>query len=216
MGTISEKQSLTISSAQKTTKAQTDEELLRMHLAGNEQGLALLMKKYKDPLVTYVYRFLGNYDDAVDVAQETFLRVHRFGHTFVGDVRFMAWLYAIARNLARTELQRHRRKNRVSMEDAFGVGDDASWDIPDMNYQTDTQTDSTYITQQVQSALMKISPTYREMVVLRDIQQLSYEEISSITETEMGTVKSRINRGRTQLQTLLKDLYGEIFSHETD
>ena len=62
---------------------------------------------------------------------------------------------------------------------------------------------------------MRVSPSYREMVILRDLQQLSYEEIAVITQTELGTVKSRINRGRAQMQEMLKDLYDELFGTST-
>ena len=79
-------------------------------------------------------------------------------------------------------------------------------------YMPDARADSSTITQHVQSALMKISPSYREVVILRDVQQLSYEEIAEVTQLEIGTVKSRINRGRAQLQLLLKPLYNEMFA----
>ena len=190
----------------------SDEELLRLFREGDETAFVVLMRRYKDPITTYAYRFLGNYDDAVDVAQETFVRLYRFAHTFIGEVKFSTWLYTIASNLARTELKRYRRRNGMSLSEAFGVGDDeSSWEIPDETYLPDELVDRTRIVQDVQRALMSVSPAYREMVVLRDVQQLTYEEIAVITGTEMGTVKSRINRGRAQLQELLRNLYNEVF-----
>jgi RNA polymerase sigma-70 factor (ECF subfamily) len=98
------------------------------------------------------------------------------------------------------------------MQQAFGVGEDQEiWDVPDETYRPDERVDTNTITQEVQKALMRVSPSYREMVVLRDVQQMSYEEIAEITKTELGTVKSRINRGRAQLQEQLKGLYDELF-----
>mgnify|MGYP002625137804 CR=1 FL=1 len=85
------------------------------------------------------------------------------------------------------------------------------WVLPDETYRPDETVDNTRIAQEVQKALMRISPTYREVVILRDVQQMSYEEIALVTGMEMGTVKSRINRGRHQLHELLKGLYDEIF-----
>lgn len=190
----------------------TDEDLLRRFIEGDEAAFVALMRRYKEPITTYTFRFLGNYDDAVDVAQETFVRLYRFAHTFIGEVKFSTWLYTIASNLARTELKRYRRRFGTSLSAAFSIGDnEAVWDIPDETYRPDEQVDRTRIVQDVQKALMSISPTYREMVVLRDLQQLTYEEIALITNTEMGTVKSRINRGRIQLQDLLRPLYKEVF-----
>lgn len=189
-----------------------DEELLKRFLEGDERAFVELMRKYKEPITSFSYRFLGDYDDAVDVAQETFVRLYRFAHTFQGEVKFTTWLYAIAANLARSELKRYRRRNGVSIQTEFRQSEDSdAWDVPDETYRPDERVDRTRVAMEVQTALMRVSPSYREMVVLRDIQQLTYEEIAGITNTEMGTVKSRINRGRAQLQELLKSLYEEVF-----
>jgi len=190
----------------------TDEAVLEQFLGGDERAFVELMRRYKQPIITCVYRFLGSYDDACYVSQETFVRLYRFAGTYQGEVKFSTWLYTIAGNLARTELKKYRRKYGTSLQQAFGIGEDAeTWDIPDESYRPDEQVDSTKITQEVQKALMRVSPSYREMVILRDLQQLSYEEISAITETELGTVKSRINRGRAQMQDMLRELYDELF-----
>lgn len=195
----------------------TDEELLQGFLSGNERCFKDLMHRYREPILNFAYRFIGDYDDAVDIAQETFIRLYRFGHTFQGEVKFSTWLYTIAANLARTELKRYRRRNGSLLSAVFSRGDDAeTWDIPDEQFRPDERIDSSHIAQAVQTALMHVSPSYREMVVMRDIQQLSYEEIAQVTGTEMGTVKSRINRGRQQLQTQLRDLYNEVFGTEQD
>jgi RNA polymerase sigma-70 factor, ECF subfamily len=212
MGTesLNERQSTSVAQGM---RALTDEDLLKRFLDGDEAGFVALMRRYKDPITNFSYRFLGNYDEAVDVAQETFVRLYRFGSTFVGDVKFSTWLYTIAANLSKSELKRYRRRNGVQLQDAFGRpgDDDASWDVPDTTYMPDETVDRDHISRAVQQALMNVTPTYREMVVLRDLQQLSYEEIADITKTELGTVKSRINRGRAQLQNQLRDLYNEIF-----
>lgn len=190
----------------------SDEELIKRFTEGDERAFVQLMRRHKDPITNFVFRFLGNYDDSIDVAQETFLRVFRFGHTYAGDVKFTTWLYTIASNLAKSELKRYRRKHGSSLQTVFRKSeDDASWDVPDEAYMPDERVDSNTIAQTVQAALMKISPTYREMIILRDLQQLSYDEIAEVTKTELGTVKSRINRGRLQLQHELKDLYNELF-----
>jgi len=196
----------------KSPRNLSDNVLLKQYLAGDEAAFVSLMRRYKEPITTYSYRFLGNYDDAVDVAQETFVRLHRFGHTFIGEVKFSTWLYTIASNLARTELKRYRRRFGITFTEMFNVKEvDTAWDIPDESYMPDENVDRKTIVQDVQRALMRVSPTYREMVILRDVNQLSYEEIAAITGTEMGTVKSRISRGRIQLQDLLRDLYIEVF-----
>jgi len=122
--------------------------------------------------------------------------------------KFSTWIYTIAGNLARTEYQRRRRRKFFSIN-AFGEDKDETYDIPDESYRPDQITDSGIKDEIIQNAIQKVSPAYREMVILRDIQQLSYEEIAEITGITVGTVKSRINRGRAQLQKLLKDIYRE-------
>ncbi len=191
---------------------QSDEELIKKFTEGDEHSFVLLMRRHKDPITNFAFRFLGNYDDAIDIAQETLLRVYRFGHTYAGDVKFTTWLYTIASNLSKSELKRYRRKFGSSLQTTFRKSDeDPSWDIPDETYRPDDRVDNNTIAQSIQSALMKVSPTYREMIILRDLQQLSYEEISEVTKTELGTVKSRINRGRAQLQEQLRGLYAELY-----
>ncbi len=85
----------------------------------------------------------------------------------------------------------------------------SEYELPDDRYRPDIQTDSNIKSEIIQKALLKVKPIYRELIILRDIQELSYEEIAEITGLKIGTVKSRINRGRARLQELLKDIYYE-------
>ncbi|MCW9096460.1 MAG: sigma-70 family RNA polymerase sigma factor, partial [Ignavibacteriaceae bacterium] len=112
-----------------------------------------------------------------------------------------------AGNLARTEYRRQRRRNIFSISD-FGE-EHKTYDLPDENYRPDVIADSGIKDEIIQKALLKVKESYREAVILRDIQGMSYEEISEILGVNEGTVKSRINRGRAQLQELLKDIYNE-------
>lgn len=189
-----------------------DARLIKLVQQGREDAFVVLMRRYKEPIINFAYRFLGNHDDAIDVAQETFVRLFRYAGTYMGEVKFSTWLYTIASNLAKTELAKYWRKNSVAFsrlsKDDEGA---AEWDVADESYLPDATVDASIIAQKVQAALMRISPSYREVVVLRDIQQLSYEEIAEITQIEIGTVKSRINRGRAQLQEQLKEVYEEMF-----
>lgn len=195
----------------------SDEELLAQFLEGDERSFVSLMRRYKEPIMSFTYRFLGDYDEATDIAQETFVRLYRFGHTFKGEVKFSTWLYTIAANLSRTELKKYRRRMGTSLQQEFGYDDEQSgYDVPDETYRPDERVDADKISAEVQKALMTVTPSYREMVVLRDIQHMSYEEICEITSTELGTVKSRINRGRTQLKKKLSSLYEELFGSESD
>ena len=142
------------------------------------------------------------------MVQETFIKVYRYKDSYNSVAKFSTWIYTIAGNLARTEYQKRKRRSFFSIN-AFGEDKNENFDIPDESYRPDVMTDSGIKDEIIQKALQKVSPVYREVVILRDVQDMSYEEIAEITGITVGTVKSRINRGRAQLQKLLKDIYKE-------
>lgn len=187
----------------------TDEELILEFQQNNTmRAFEILVQRYKNPLTNFVFRFLGDYESCTDVVQDTMIKVFRYKDSYSSVAKFSTWIYTIAGNLARTEYQRRRRRKIFSIN-SYGTDEQETFDIPDERYRPDVMTDSGIKDELIQKALLKISPVYREMVILRDIQELSYEEIAEITGITVGTVKSRINRGRAQLQKLLKDIYEE-------
>jgi RNA polymerase sigma-70 factor (ECF subfamily) len=171
------------------------------------QAFEILVQRYKNPLTNFVYRFLGDYEACADVVQETMIKFYRNKDSYKSVAKFSTWIYTIAGNLARTEYQRRRRRQIFSIN-SYGE-EKENYEIPDERYRPDVITDSGIKDKIIQNALLKVSAAYREAVILRDIQELSYEEIAEIMRIEVGTVKSRINRGRVQLQKLLKDIYNE-------
>ena len=186
----------------------SDEELILEFQKNNTEGaFNILVQRYKNPLTNYVFRFLGDYEACADVVQETMIKVYRYKDTYSSVAKFSTWVYTIAGNLARTEYRRQRRRNIFSISD-YGE-EHKTYDLPDESYRPDVTTDSGIKDEIIQNALLKVKEAYREAVVLRDVQGLSYEEISEILGVNEGTVKSRINRGRAQLQELLKDIYKE-------
>ncbi len=187
----------------------TDEELILEFQQNNTvKAYEILVERYKNPLTNYVFRFLGDYETCMDVVQESFIKVYRYKDSYSSIAKFSTWIYTIAGNLARTEYQRRKRRKFFSIN-SYGEDSNETYDIPDESYRPDEMTDSGIKDEIIQKAIQKVSPAYREMVILRDIQQLSYEEISEITGVAVGTVKSRINRGRAQLQKLLEYIYKE-------
>jgi RNA polymerase sigma-70 factor (ECF subfamily) len=186
-----------------------DEQLIIRFQEGDEEAFVVLVRRFKDPLTNYVYRFLGEYDEANDIVQETFLRLYKHRHSYNQVGKFSTWLYTIASNLAKSELRRGGRRHSHSLSELYAANGDREWDVLDPELTPDSQVDTSIKLRMVQQALMEISSTYREVVILRDIQNMTYEEIAEITGLELGTVKSRINRGRAQLQDLLRDIYQE-------
>lgn len=186
----------------------TDEELIKEFQDHDTiEAFELLVGRFKNPLFNYVYRFLNDEAITKDVVQETMIKVYKNKDSYKSIARFSTWIYTIAGNLARTELQRKKRKRQFSI-DSYGE-EEERFDLPDEGHLPDELADAGIKDKLIQDALMKISDTYREVVILRDIEQLAYEEIAEVTGLSVGTVKSRINRGRAQLQELLKDIYNE-------
>jgi len=186
----------------------SDEELILEFQKNNtENAFNILVQRYKNPLTNFVFRFLGDYESCADVVQETMIKVYRYKDSYSSVAKFSTWVFTIAGNLARTEYRRQRRRNLFSIND-YGE-DHSTYDLPDESSRPDDVTDSGIKDEIIQKALLKVKETYREAVILRDIQGLSYEEISEILGVNEGTVKSRINRGRAQLQELLKGIYKE-------
>lgn len=185
----------------------TDEDLMSQFQAGTVEAFNILVDRYKDPLTNYIYRFLGDMKECEDLLQETFLRVYRNRHSYRRIARFSTWLYTIAGNLARSEYRKRKRRRISSLQSINKNDEEYEMEVPDETFSPDKDTDSSIQDFYIQDALSKIPEEFREVVVLRDVQQLSYEEIAEITGLPMGTVKSRINRGRTKLQVLLKDIY---------
>lgn len=192
----------------KNLRELSDEELILEFQKNNtEEAFNILVGRYKNPLTNFVFRFLGDYEACVDVVQDTMIKVYRYKDAYSSVAKFSTWVYTIAGNLAKTEYRRQRRRNFFSISD-YGE-EHKTYDIPDEGNRPDVRTDSGIKDEIIQKALMKINITYREAVILRDIDGMSYEEISEILGVNEGTVKSRINRGRAQLQKLLKHIYKE-------
>jgi RNA polymerase sigma-70 factor, ECF subfamily len=192
----------------KNLREHSDEELILEFQKNNlEAAFEILVQRYKNPLTNFVFRFLGDYESCNDVVQETMIKVYRYKDTYSSVAKFSTWVYTIAGNLAKTEYRRQRRRNLFSINN-YGE-EHSTYDLPDESYRPDVVTDSGIKDEIIQKALMKVKEKYREAVILRDIQGMSYEEISEILGVNEGTVKSRINRGRAQLQELLKDIYNE-------
>jgi len=182
----------------------TDEELIERFQAGDLNAFDLIVKNYKDQLLNFVFRFLGNQEEAEDVVQETFLRVYRNRSAYRRVAKFSTWIYTIAGNLARTELRRRNRRRFFSLSD-MGV-QDKDYEIADNLLNPESQTDGVMKEEIIQAEIARLSPKFREVIVLRDIQELSYEEISKIIRVPIGTVKSRVNRARLRLQGRLRHL----------
>ncbi|KUG26647.1 rna polymerase sigma factor rpoe [hydrocarbon metagenome] len=189
----------------------TDEELIK-EFQDNEtiEAYEILVKRFKDPLTNFVFRFVGDRDASTDIVQDTMIKFYLNKDSYKSFAKFSTWIYTIAGNLAKNELKRRKRRKIFSLDNNVDDDESKKIQIEDKSFfEPDRIADSNIKSHIIQNALMKVKPVYREVVVLRDIEEFTYEEIADITGLSIGTVKSRINRGRTQLQKLLKNIYKE-------
>jgi RNA polymerase sigma-70 factor (ECF subfamily) len=182
----------------------SDEDLIERFQNGDLYAFDLIVKRYKNQLLNFVYRFLGNAEEAEDLVQETFLRVYRNRKAYQKVAKFSTWIYTIAGNLAKTELRKRKRRKFFSISD-LGYNE-KDYDISDEAYNPEKDVDGRMKEEIIHREIDELSPKFREVIVLRDVQQLSYEEISQIVNIPLGTVKSRVNRGRLKLQEKLKHI----------
>ena len=187
----------------------SDKEIL-MQAVQDQDSLAPLVDRYRTPLYNFVYRFVGDRETAEDIVQETFLRCLKHSHQYPHIEQVSTWLYTIAGNLAKTELRRRKRWHWIPI----GPSED---DEPSTFYEPvakgqlpGEQTDTRQVHDSVVEAIQNLPEEFREAVLLRDLNGLSYEEISTIINCPVGTVKSRVNRGRIRLQKSLHTLAEEV------
>jgi RNA polymerase sigma-70 factor (ECF subfamily) len=187
----------------------SDEELMNVVQGGGNQAFDVLVGRYKDRLCTYLYRLLGNESEAEELAQETFVKAYVHAEKYRTVARFSTWLYTIATNLVRNQIRNvKRRPQMVSMwsEDA-GCEDRGKWvELRDDSHRPDVDMERKKINELVQEAIEKIPSKYRPAFVLREINDLSYEEIAGVTGLKLGTVRSRINRGRAHFKRMVAPL----------
>jgi RNA polymerase sigma-70 factor (ECF subfamily) len=198
---------LSILAGSQTGMSEEDARILRGLRAGFEESYEELIARFEQPVYGMVYRLLGNQSDACDVVQEVFLKVFRGVHAFREQSSLRTWIYRIAVN----EAHNHRRwfvrhcRLEVPIENEDPDQPSTLQCTADPGRSPFEQAMDSETRVLVEKALTQINPVFRTAVVLRDIQNLSYEEIADILQVSLGTVKSRILRGRDALRRELTE-----------
>lgn len=178
----------------------TDIELISASIAGGEDGFEELVRRYQRPIVGYVYRMLGNHESALDVTQEVFIKVFNSLDRYSSEYKFSTWLYRIAHNAAID----HMRRNSINTQSLETENADGTYQLqiesPGPTPEQDRER-SEWRTQI--DAIVKCLPTpYRDLIVLRHSQDLSYDEIAEVTGLPLGTVKNRLFRAREMMRDI--------------
>lgn len=181
----------------------SDEDVMELFQGGYDEAFTEIVERYRDKIHNFIFRYTRNYLDCEDIVQETFFRVYRSRHSYERIARFSTWLYTIANNLARSHYKKNSRLKTTSIFETDSNNQEYEIDIVDTEQTPDNDVNTSIMMEYVQKALSHIPVEFKDVIVMRDIQNLTYEEIIEITGLPMGTVKSRINRGRVRLQVLI-------------
>ena len=178
----------------------SDEKLILRFQEGDINAYNELVKRYKDRLLNFVLRYFNNVEQAEDVVQDTLIKLYTHASYYKNVAKFSTWIFTIAKNNALTELRKNKRKKT----DSLWTDDGQVIDINSKEESLDSKVQNEIAIDQLNKFLDEIPENFRMAVVLRDFQEHSYEEISKILEIPIGTIKSRINRGRIQLAEKMK------------
>lgn len=187
-------------------ETQSDHALIEATKQGDDAAFAEIVHRYRNPIVNYLYRFLNDYEEAIDLAQETFVRVYFAIDRYHTEFAFSTYIYRIATNLAISELRKRKRRRLLSLTGLFQMDHD---DSTEYQPKDERQLQDVSLVEDEQSrviarAIAALPEKYRVPIILRDVEGRSYEEIAGIMELGLGTTKSRISRGRGLLKEKLK------------
>ncbi len=191
--------------------AVSDRKLIEMFNKGNDEvrgGIfEEIVKRYQKKVYNTTYRMMGNPEDANDLAQEVFIRVYQNLHRFQWKASFSTWLFTITSNICRDELRkRQRRLKTQSLSDPIKLKDgEVEREIADDSMTPEKISDHRELRNEIQEVINQLPPEQKEVIVLREFQGFSYEEIAEVSGIAVGTVKSRISRARRSIRKNLKD-----------
>lgn len=187
-----------------SSSSSAEEELIQQALAGHSHAYGQLVERYQDRLYSAMLHVVGSHDEAEDVVQDSFVQAYVKLNTFQGNSRFFTWLYRIAFNNALS--RRRRRRADMSIEQSREV---TGGEPEDRQEAPDEPLLRNERITMVKAAMARLTEEHRHILVLREMQDMAYEDIAEILSINIGTVRSRLSRARNQLHDILKEMMGE-------
>ncbi|HXG68334.1 MAG TPA: sigma-70 family RNA polymerase sigma factor [Blastocatellia bacterium] len=189
----------------KSVESANDHDLIAAVRDGDEVAFQEIVRRYRNPITNFVYRMIDDYERAVELAQETFIRVYTSASRYEANYSFSTYIYRIATNLAISELRKRKRRKFISLFSPFvdDGGEPVEIDLPDDKPLQDESLIDDERRRAVARAIASLPEKYRAAIVLRDVEGLSYDRIAEVLKLSEGTVKSRINRARNLLKEKL-------------
>lgn len=181
-------------------RALSDIELITSALSGAEDGFEELVRRYQRPITSYVFRMLNNYDASLDVTQEVFIKVYNSLERYSSDYKFSTWLYRIAHNAAID----HMRRNAMSRQSIETENEDGAYQLQleSPSPTPEQEQERSEWRTEIESVVKCLPAAYRELILLRHSQDLSYDEIAEISGLPLGTVKNRLFRAREMMREI--------------
>lgn len=184
----------------------SDRELVRESRHGDKEAFRELVERHQRKIVAVAVGMVNNREDALELAQETFVKAYENLEKFKGESSFYTWLYRIVVNLAIDHRRRSRRQGTVALADRPGGGEDLEFDLPAQRLSDPYQQASSHeIGSRLRDAIEELTPDHRAVILLREVEGLSYEDISRVMQCSKGTVMSRLHYARKKLQDKLRD-----------
>ena len=187
-----------------------DTDLLIEASNGDEDSFSVIVERYSDKLFNFVLRFVGDQQTAEDIVQETFPKVFTSSDRARTLNNFSTWIFTIAANLAKSQLRYRKRWRFISIDSSTHEDTDVIVEAIDESHRPDHTTESKIMHSMIRTAIDSLPPRYREAIIMRDIEGRSCDEIARITDSPVGTIKSRVNRSRLKIQQELEELGDEI------
>lgn len=179
----------------------SDVDLVAAAIDGREDSFEELVRRYQRPIISYVFRIVGEYDASLDVTQEVFIKVYNSLNRYSRDYKFSTWLYRIAHNAAIDHLRRNpANKQSIETDNPDGTSQiqiESSRPTPEQDQERSE------CRSEIEAVVKCLPPAYRDLIVLRHSRDLSYEEIAAVTGLPLGTVKNRLFRAREMMRGLL-------------
>jgi RNA polymerase sigma-70 factor (ECF subfamily) len=172
----------------------SEDDWVRRAQAGDRKAFSELVRRHQRPVHRYLLRMLGSHDDAMELTQEAFIKAWQALPQWRPEAQFRTWLFRIANNMALDALRHRKLIEFVPLEDSF----DAPGSDPDPAHQAQL----TQEVRQLDASLRKLMPEHRQILLLREVEEMSYEEIGSVLSLNEGTVKSRLARARAALMEI--------------
>jgi len=186
----------------------SDEDLMVRCRNGDMSAFELIVMRYKDPIINYIYRSISDYQRAEDLAQETFIRVLKSAKGYEPKCQFKNWIYLIATNLCRNEVRNRRRRNTTFLDDLVAEDEDVNYSavLRDVSHLPDELCEKKERQLVIQQTLNRLPENQRLALNLVTYQNLRYDEIAEILNCSVSAIKSLIHRARQNMKTLLLEI----------